>query len=251
MKQTAATFLLIITALAAPASPLAARQDERPPRWAATADIGVNASRGNSQLTAISSALGVRHLVADEFRLEWTGALRYGESEGEVVARSLRSQVSFDLNPHATLSPFFFASAERDRFRRISLRSDGGAGAKYTFWRDGDQELSLSMAGLYSRQAFFPLATGEATPTRNDARWSARGRVRRSLGDARVEHVSFFQPVLDRAADYNYDATTRLATRISDRVAFTLSHVYRHNSRPAAGVGREDQIFQAGVAVEF
>jgi hypothetical protein len=109
----------------------------------------------------------------------------------------------------------------------------------------------MSVAGLYSRQEFFPLAGGQVTPSRTNARWSGRGRVRRQFGKARIEHTSFFQPVFDQLHDYNYDATTRLGTKVSDRVSLTLTHVYRNNSVPPEGVVREDQSFQAGITVQF
>lgn len=238
-------------ALHASALPLSAQDTERPRRWDVTVDLGLNAAKGNTDLTVLSTGLGVKHLVTEEFRLEWNGSMRYGESEGEVVARNVRSQVSFDLHPEATLSPFFYADMERDPFRRMRLRSDGGAGAKYTLWRNGSEEASLSLAGLYSRQAFFPLATGELTPVRTDARFSGRARVRRHFGDARVEHTSFFRPVLDELNDYTYDATTRVSTKLNQLISVAFTHIYRHNSQPPEGVGREDQTFQAGITVQF
>jgi hypothetical protein len=238
-------------ALNAVAAPLSAQDTERKRRWDVTIDLGLNAAKGNTDLTVLSTGLGVKHLVTEEFRLEWNGSMRYGESEGEVVARNVRSQLSFDLHPEAMISPFFYADMERDPFRRMRLRSDGGAGAKYTLWRSGGEEASLSLAGLYSRQAFFPLATGEMTPARTDARFSGRARVRRHFGDARVEHTSFFRPVLDELNDYTYDATTRVSTKLNELVSVTLTHIYRHNSVPPEGVGREDQSFQAGLTVQF
>jgi N-acetylated-alpha-linked acidic dipeptidase len=236
---------------ASPAAPRAAARTEAPSRWGVSVDLGFNGSRGNTALTVFSTGIGVKHLVTDEFRLEWNGAVRYGESEGDVVARNLRSQVSFDFNPDADVSPFFYMDAERDPFRRMRLRTDGGAGAKYTFWRQRNEEVSLSVAGLYSRQEFFPLPSGELTPRRSNARWSGRGRVRRQLGTARVEHTSFMQPVLDQLSDYTYDATTRLSTKLNERVSLTLTHLYKHNSQPPPGVVREDQSIQAGITVQF
>ncbi|HSJ06564.1 MAG TPA: DUF481 domain-containing protein [Longimicrobiales bacterium] len=251
LSARAVLALAVALACLAAARSLAAQETERARRWDVAVDLGLNAAKGNTDLTVLSTSLGVKHLVTEEFRLEWSGSIRYGESEGEVVARNVRTQLSFDLHPDAVVSPFFYADMERDPFRRMRLRSDGGAGAKYTLWRRGSEEASLSIAGLYSRQAFFPHATGEITPARTDARFSGRGRVRRHFGDARVEHTSFFRPVLDELNDYTYDATTRVSTKLNDMVSFTFTHTYRHNSVPPDGVGREDQSFQAGIRVQF
>jgi hypothetical protein len=150
--------------LLVPAVPATAQRADAESRWGVTVDLGFNGSRGNTRLTVLSTGVGVKHLITEDFRLDWSGSMRYGESEGEVVARNLRSQLGFDLNPEATVSPFFFANAERDRFRRLRMRGDGGAGAKYTFWRERNDEVSFSFAALYSREEFFPRPTGELTP---------------------------------------------------------------------------------------
>lgn len=253
MMRTIGRAAAVLAALFVPGAPLAGQEAEEPApkRWDVTVDAGVNSSKGNTSLTVLSTGVGIKHLITDEFRLEWNGAVRYGESEGAVVARNLRSQISVDLNPEAAVSPFFYADLERDPFRRMRLRSDGGAGAKYTLWRRGSEELSISMAGLYSRQDFFPVADGELTPSRTDARFSGRLRVRRNLGDARIEHTSFYRPVYNHLDDYTYDATTRLSTKLNDYVSFAVTYLYKHNTTPPEGVGREDQSFQAGVTVQF
>jgi hypothetical protein len=245
--------IAVILVAAFTAAPLQAQEgaEPAPSRWGVTVDLGFTGSRGNTTLTVLSTGLGIKHLITDDFRFEWNGSLRYGESDGEVIARNLRSQVSFDLDRGRAVSPFFYADAERDPFRRMRLRTDGGAGAKYTFWKQRNDEVSLSIAGLYSRQEFFPRPDGTPAARRENARWSGRGRVRRQLGDVRVDHTSFFQPVMDRFDDYNYDATTRIGTKLNERITLTLTHVYRHNSTPPEGVLREDQTFQAGITVQF
>lgn len=239
------------TAEGEPAQGAAAPEEPAPKRWDVTVDFGVNGSKGNTSLTVLSTGVGIKHLVTDEFRLEWNGSVRYGESEGEVVARNLRSQISFDLNPEEAVSPFFYADLERDPFRRMRVRTDGGAGARYMFWRRGGEEFSVSMATLYSRQDFFPSPTGEITPSRTDARFSARLRLRRNLGDARIEHTTFYRPVYNHLDDYTYDATTRLSTKLNEHISFAVTYLFKHNTTPPIGVGREDQSFQAGVTVQF
>lgn len=229
----------------------AAREDTALKRWDVTVDFGVNGSKGNTSLTVLSTGVGIKHLITEEFRLEWTGTVRYGESEGDVVARNLRTQVGVDLYPQATLSPFLYADFERDPFRRMRFRTDGGAGAKYTFWRSGAQEFSVSVAGLYSRQDFLPTASGDLTPRRMDARLSARARFRRNLGDARIEHTSFYRPVYNHLDDYTYDANTRLSTKLTEFISFAVTYLFKHNTTPPQGVGREDQSFQAGITVQF
>ncbi len=112
-----------------PSRPAAARNANRQQdgRWAAAVDLGFTSASGNTDLMALNSGLRLRHRQTSRFRLEWTSNVRYGESDGEVVARQLQSNLNFDLGPDARFAPFLSASAERDRFRKLDLRSKVGA----------------------------------------------------------------------------------------------------------------------------
>lgn len=248
--------LLAATLVLAAEAPLFARQpaaEEPPPeRWSASLDLGFNGSSGNTSLAVFSSGFQVKHLLTDEFTLEWSGNYRYGESEGVVVARNMRSTLSFDLFPRERVSPFVFTTVERDRFRRLRVRSDGGGGAKLVLHRARNSEASISGALLYSHESFTPQAGGALTPARTDGRWSVRTRGRTRLTDGlRVEHTSFVQPVWNDAADYNVDAVTRLAIQLNERLAIGVSHNFRFDSTPPPDVLRADQSLQANFTIQF
>lgn len=234
------------TAAVARAAPAPA-PEPAPDRWLAAVDLGFNASTGNTRLSVLSTTLRVKHLQTETLELEWAATYRYGESQGRVVARSASTSLNLDVQPDAVVSPFAFAIIERDPFRRLDMRSNTGSGIKYTFYRRQRDELSLSVAALYSHEAF----TSDQ-PTRRDARWSVRSRVAQRLGNAaRVESTAFFKPVWDHGADYNIQLLTKLSSKITQRLAMTFAHEYLYDSTPPDGVAREDQRFQAGATLEF
>ena len=235
---------------AAPAPAEAAPEPaEEPDRWAASVDLGFASSSGNSDLTSLTTGLRLKHLQIRLFKLEWSVAFRYGESQGTVVARSLQSKLDFDVGPSARVAPFVFVSAERDPFRKLDLRARTGSGVKYTFYRETPGEASVRVAAQYSRENFTSAA---AQSPRTDGAWSMELKGNRGLGDnVRLENTTTFTPVFDDFADHNLDVASKISSRITKHLALTLSHAYGYDSTPAEGVGRTDQRFQAGLTIDF
>lgn len=221
--------------------------EQEPDRWAAALDLGFAGSSGNSDLTSLTTGVRLRHLETRSYKLEWSVAFTYGESRGEVVARNLQSKLDFDVGPAATISPFVFASAERDPFRRLDLRTRTGSGVKYTFYDEDPGEASLRLAAQYSRENF----TGSEDP-RMDGGWSIEFSGNRELGESmKVENSTTFDPLFDNFGDYNVEARSVVSSRILSRLALTLSHTYSFDSTPAPDVGRTDQRVQAGLTIDF
>lgn len=245
----AAVLLLALCATA----PLAA-QDEEPKRWKAAAELSFTDQSGNRNLRLLTGGLKVSHLQKESFRLDAALETRYGESEGETVARRHYGSLAMDLQPEDLWSPFLFADAERDRFKRLALRFSSGAGAKYTLYRakPTDSEASLSLALLYSHENFFSAEDGTGSPVRNTARWSLRARGRQDLRDGlNVYHVTFVQPVYDHLADYLLRSETGAKLLLSERLAFSVEYQIDRNARPPAGVRPNDSILKTGLIINF
>jgi putative salt-induced outer membrane protein YdiY len=222
---------------------------EEPDRWAAAVDLGFASSSGNSDLTSLTTGIRLRHLQTKLFKLEWSLTFRYGESQGDVVARNLQSKLDFDVGPSARVAPFVFAAAERDPFRKLDLRTRTGSGVKYTFYREQPGEASVRVAAQYSRETFTSAA---AQDVRTDGAWSMELKGNRGLGEnIKVENTTTFAPVFDDFSDHNIDIASKISSKISRHLALTLTHAYGYDSTPADGVGRTDQRFQAGLTIDF
>lgn len=221
-------------------------------RWRVTVDLGFNGASGNSSFAVLNTGFEVTHLQRDLAEFEVGVQYRYGESEGEVIARNVQSSVRLDLNPNGAWSPFLFGSAGRDRLRRIDLRSSGGAGAKYVLWRAEPGEATLSAAALYSYESYSFRATSPAPPTERTARWSWRFKGNRELGEAVVlENVSFYQPVWDRASDYYVDVTSTATVRMWSGIQLRVQHQYQHEETPPEGVLSDDNALTVGLRFVF
>lgn len=224
-------------------------------RWKTQLEFGFNGARGNTDLITLSTGFAIEHTEKESFELEWRTSYRYGESENEVVARHLQSSLSFDLFPAGRWSPFLYVAAERDPFKRIDVRTDGGAGAKYTVARGDAGAASLSLALLHTYENFSLLedaAPGTASEIRNNARWSVRARAQRRMAEGwSVENTTFYKPVYDQLGDYDVDSVTKLNAILNSRLALTFSYAYRLDSTPAEGVGDEDQFLTAGLTINL
>ena len=233
----------------------AAAQDATPAvdRWAVGSELGLNAARGNSSYTMLSTGLRFTHLNRKLYELDWASALTYGESEGKVIARRMSTAIKADYNPAATWSPFIFGSVERDRIRRIDLLSNAGAGAKYTVFRNARGSGSFSGAVVYSlKDIVSPPAAAAPEPTQKVARLSLRPKVvQKSASGFSYDHTTFYQPEVGNAGDYNLEAVTGLGYSPNKISTLFTRYTYRVDSRPPAGVKREDQLVVAGIKLQF
>lgn len=218
-------------------------------RWSGEVGLSVNGSGGNESLTVITSEVGLSHLQTDRYELSFRGRARYGRSEGVEVARNLRGSLIADFRPAERWSPFVFASAEHDRFRRLDLRLNSGAGVKHTFWREEWSEVSLSGALLYSfEDVALPDTVGSGVT--HTARWSWRARGRRQVRQGtRLEQVVFFQPAWDRIGDYLLEARTSGRVALSQSLALTTGFLYQRDSTPAPDVVPDDWSITIGLSV--
>lgn len=243
------TLLATVLSLPVLAPPVAAQEAEDPERWAVELGFALNASGGNEDLTVLTTNVGFTHLETDRYEASIGGRFRYGRSEGTDVAQNLQGSAIVDLWPEAGWSPFVFATAENDPFKKLDARLNGGSGVKRTFWRDDWSELSLSGAVLYSYENL------EVEPALGDgvshtARWSWRGRARREFAEGRrFEQVVFYQPEWDDAGDYLIESQTAGRWALTQSLAFTTTLLYQRDSTPAPDVGRDDWSLAVGLSV--
>jgi putative salt-induced outer membrane protein YdiY len=244
---------LPVAALLAPCPAAHAQESAQEPAeaWDIVVELGLNAARGNTTLTLFSSSLEVTRLDTDRFELAWSASGLYGENADSVIARRYATALSFDWHPEATISPFVFVDAARDRFRKLDLRTNGGAGAKYVLWREERTSGSISAAVLHNYENF-TTALPDLPASRSTARWSVRPKAAVELANGlKLEHVSFFKPVFEDLSDYDFDASTKTSLRVSERLAFMVSWVTRYDSTPPPDVHKADQTVQLGISIDF
>lgn len=202
--------------------------------WSGSAEASANLLYGAARGRVASAALGVGRAdsalqVRGDAQLTYADA-RDADDRQSVTARAFRTTIAVDRRPYARWSPFAFGTAETSLQQRIASRLSGGAGAKLTLHRHGDDDVSVSLALLGERTRALRPSAGEVAATTR-ARWSWRGRVRRRFSDAvRLTHVTLYQPAVDRPGRYTIDSNTALAVTMTRALALTATLRERYDS---------------------
>lgn len=251
MRRALATIPLFL----AVAAPLAAQDpaEEEPDRWKTVLDIAFTSTQGNERLTLLSSEVKLTHLLQDAYSFELMLRGRYGRSEGEEVAKNYRLSLDFAKGRANRLSPFLFTSAEHDPFRRLDLRANGGAGARFRFYEADGGEASVSGALLYSYEDRSGVSLNSAVAQfERDGRWSWRIQGQQEVGEGmRLEHTTFYQPIWNEGDDYLLEVTSKARALIGSRMAVTFTHSFERDSTPLPEVEKNDSLFKVGVTFEI
>ena len=236
-------------ALAAVPGALAAQAtEEETDLWGVLLDATYSGSAGNQTLSFFDGGARVTRLEPGVVEIEFNTRGRSGSDDGERVAESYMASLKADAFPEARVSPFLFGSAERDRFKQLDLRTNAGGGAKYTFLREEDSEVSLSLAVLHSREDL----RIDSIPTTTDGRLSLRFKGAHQLREGvRVENVSFYEPVWDTLDDYLAQSENILAVQIFSMLAVTASYVYQRDSTPPPDVESDDHHVKIGIQLQL
>ena len=202
--------------------------------WSGTAEASANLLFGAAPSRVVSLAGGVAR-ADSALELHADVQLTYADTREEdgprhTTARATRVTAAADGRPFARVSPFAFGSAETSLQQRVAGRFAGGAGAKLTLHRKGDDDVSVSQALLGERTRALRPAAGVA-PVTTRTRWSLRARYRRQLTDAlRVTHVTFYQPAVDRPGRYTADSNTSLVVAVNGSLSLTATLHDRYDS---------------------
>lgn len=215
-------------------------EPELQPAWRTELELGFNGASGNSSFVVLRTGFSLTHLRTEIAEFELSGLYRYGKSEELVVARDWRTSIKVDLLPQDVWSPFLFATASADAVRRLDLRSEGGAGAKYTFWRGEPGSASVSLATLYSYENFSQEPALPPLPAQHSVRWSLRTRGETNIGRAGIRQTVFYQPLWDQSSDFLLEATTSLATQLVGDLTLAVEHEFFHDALPPPDVQRSD-----------
>jgi hypothetical protein len=244
------TVLLALLALVPSAAAQEAEEPEgEPERWEAEVGLAFTSSGGNEDLTVLTTEAGISRLETSVYELAVNSRFRYGRSDGRDVAQDLHGSINLDLWPEARWSPFLFATGEKDPFRKLDVRFNGGAGLKHTFWSSDRDEVSLSGAVLYSYENL-EVADSLGDGITRVALLSWRARARRELSEgSRVEQVVFYQPAWNELDDYLVESRTSARLAFSEQLAFTATALYKRDSTPAPDVEPDDWSIAVGLSL--
>lgn len=242
MRSRHAVLGVFFTALLVPSASV--RAQEAQDIWKVQVELGFNGAAGNSSFSILRTGVKVLRAKTDMADVELTGLVRYGQNDEKVIANDQRSTLKLDLWPDHRWSPFIFVDASRDVIRKLDFRSNGGAGAKYSFWNTQDGSGSLSAALIWDYQNFHVEPGSGDRPYESHARWSVRSKIEKTVGGTTTfEQTAFYQPVWNRSSDWLLTVTNTVSTKVLSNASLAVEHEYLHDSVPPQDVLPDDQKF--------
>ena len=208
--------------------------------------VSGSATSGSRSFAIVDARLSFERTDSVYYELVAAVHGRYGQSNGELIAKNWDAKASFDATPQATLSLFSFVDIEQNPIRKLTLRARMGTGAKWLIMRKRDKvKISLSGALLTAHEEH--QVEGQE-PGASTWRWSLRLKTDLKVASKiDLNTTWFFQPRVDAVADYLVDGFVEMSLELTERVKLTLTYDYEHDSDPPEGVHESERRFLFGV----
>ena len=201
--------------------------------WDVKAEANGSVFFGNTRQSTLGTRLSAGR-ADSTVDVRSNGEFTYGEAETDerrmfVSKRSWRGALTADYRPFARVSPFVLASIESSLEKRIDRRYSGGGGAKAVFVRNERTMSDVSLA-LLAERSLLPDTAG-ARIEQTLARWAARFRLERKLGERAVAaHETFYRPEVSELARFTLTSRTSLAYKLTTSLAAQASLLDNYDS---------------------
>jgi hypothetical protein len=220
-----------------------------PPPWRLLLDFGLQDIVGNRDLTVLSGAVVIEHRRQDRFILNNKLDVRYGRSNGQEAVNAQSWRLRFDWRPRAPVSPFVGLDLARDPIRKSAFRIQVGTGANFNFDVRDDRRTWVSVGFVGDYQEY---TAGVDPSTSRDTRVLLRAATQRVLaGGSRVELMVRVQPSTLGAADYLASADASVRVAVTQRLGVTTRFLWLRDSRPPAGVRRDDRELSVSLSLAW
>jgi hypothetical protein len=238
-----------------PPTPVPPPEAAEPPpdRWTFAAEMSFTDQSGNKSLRLLTGGLKFSHRDKNAFELDGSLQSRYGQSDGEVVARNYFGTVNFSPYKQSRLAPSFSMKAERDPFKRLDVRFVSSAGAKLTPYRkDKAGELSLFLMTSYEFQNLQTQVGDDAEEFTHVPRWTMEMRGNQKLNSSVTANVqSSYEPSWGEMANYLLRSQTGLKVLLTEDLALSVEYQFNRTNQPPEGVAPDDRLFKTGIIIDF
>lgn len=196
--------------------------------WSAKTELGANVFFGNTSQLAITTSLSGT-LERGSLGLAGRTTFAYGEAstaEGDNFVNKRAWDAALDVNfdPGSALNGFVRGRIESIFEKKIDLRYNTGAGARYQFGSGDDTQAELSLAVIAEKTIPREGAGEEGGVV---GKWSARFKLVRSAGGGRLrfESDTAYEPEASDLSVYTLTSRNSFALRLNERIAVQLSFV--------------------------
>jgi hypothetical protein len=148
---------------------------------------------------------------------------------------------------------FHFWQLQANRSLLLQRRMLLGSGARTALLHGGTTSLHLGTGLMYEAEDRNPerLESDEPASLRT---WRLANQAvarHRLAGGATIRNITYFQPAVDRPADFRLLNELGLAVPVADPVNLSVTLEWRHDSRPPAALRRDDLAFRTGLRIDL
>lgn len=227
-----------------------------PEGGSAKVDASIDWRTGNSRVFHAAGAAVGRWRAHDHL---WFAVVRaeYDENAGKDlpyvtdVAKTFE-HVRYRYHLAPWLATEVFVQHENDRFRRLRLRTLGGAGLRVRVAHGASWSIHVAASYMAEYEVLVDDALPDAGARGADSRLSTYAVAAWKLNDdVTASETVYAQPRFTDPRDVRVLEEAALTSKIAARVAFRFAFVVAHDSRPPPDTAKTDTSLQSAVQVSF
>jgi putative salt-induced outer membrane protein len=254
MQHPIAARAAALACLVAGAVPGYAQVTQKPDgQWRSLFTAGASIASGNTDAKSASLAADVIKLTTSD-KWELTGAGQYARSAGATTANRIGGTGLYSRDITAQWFGFGQLDLLHDALIDLSSRTTLGSGIGYHVVKKPDQTFDLSGGFAYTMDRYsHPQVIEDETRSRYN---HAELLLAEESNNKLTESTSFKQkltvyPNLRDTGDVRTVFDSGLSVAMTKQLALTATFSHRYDSRPGAGLGRNDTLFVTGISLRF
>lgn len=221
--------------------------------WRSMFTAGASLATGNTDAKSASLGADVIKLTTMD-KWELTGSGQYARSDGATTAARLAGSGVYSRD----ITPVWFGFGQVDLLHDVpsdlSLRTTVGSGIGYHVVKHPDQTFDLSAGLAYTMDRYrHPQLIEDATRSGYDhAELLLAEESNNKLTDStRFRQKLTIYPSLSDGDGVRTVFDAGLSVAMTRQLALTATLSHRYDSRPGAGLGKNDTLFVTGVSLRF
>lgn len=220
--------------------------------WKRKLNVSYALARGNAN-TADLGFVGGATRRAERSQVALTATRRFGKSEGDVASDFSQMTLRYDRalgypDSAATSRPSYFSEStwERDPLSKLDRRVIENMGVSIPLATDPLNNMALEIGAGLTHEAF------QDTTPRTRLGGLIRLAAKQKFGVASTDQqVSTYPDLAGPRVHYRFDTNLNLAAPLSRLVSLKFGFVNRYDTKPQAGVRKDDTVLQSGLGIEF
>jgi hypothetical protein len=211
-----------------------------------TVNLSATGRRGNSEVF-LADASGIAGILRERHwtRLIFGGA--YLNDGDRSLLDSRFVQLRYSWIPRSGFQTFHFVQAQQNETLRLRSRWLVGSGAQQRILSGERTSFSVGTGAMLEWERLDAEAVAPGEPTALDA---VRMAHRTETG-VQILNILYFQPRFDAFNDQRILNDLGVTFPVTEAVRLTLSGEWRRDTRPPAGLERDDLVLKMGVALDF